>query len=78
MLSIHSGFSRMELLFTAHERLLMLKVYFDDKIIGRNAENFWPPHSPDLNPLDFFFWGKVDACLNADGGYFVHKITTHE
>lgn len=20
----------------------------------------WPPRSPDLNPLDFFFWG----CLN--------------
>ena len=21
--------------------------------------NNWPPHSPDLNPLDFFLWGYL-------------------
>ena len=21
----------------------------------------WPPHSPDLNPLDYFFWAEVQT-----------------
>jgi hypothetical protein len=27
--------------------------------IGRGALIAWPPRSPDLTPLDFFFWGYV-------------------
>ncbi|GFW03657.1 uncharacterized protein TNCV_2537681 [Trichonephila clavipes] len=26
--------------------------------VGRVA---WPPHSPDLNPLNFFFWGYLKS-----------------
>ncbi|GBP48502.1 hypothetical protein EVAR_16171_1 [Eumeta japonica] len=25
--------------------------------IGKLASILWPPRSPDLNPLDFFYWG---------------------
>lgn len=25
--------------------------------IGRLGPILWPPRSPDLNPLDFFYWG---------------------
>ncbi|KAJ8942735.1 hypothetical protein NQ318_007902 [Aromia moschata] len=25
---------------------------------GVEAPQFWPPHSPDLNPLDFYLWGE--------------------
>lgn len=25
--------------------------------IGRGGEILWPPRSPDLNPLDFYYWG---------------------
>ena len=25
-------------------------------MISRGADNKWPAHSPDLNPLDFCFW----------------------
>lgn len=27
--------------------------------IGRNGTILWPARSPDLNPLDFFYWGAV-------------------
>lgn len=27
--------------------------------IGRRSRYFWPPRSPDLTPLDFWFWGYV-------------------
>lgn len=27
--------------------------------IGRAGPRSWPPRSPDLNPLDFFFWGEL-------------------
>ena len=23
----------------------------------------WPPNSPDLNPLDYFFWNEVETIL---------------
>jgi len=38
---------------------------FDTRVIGLNYPNFanggleWLPYSPDLNPLDFFFWGYL-------------------
>lgn len=38
---------------------------FDTRVIGPNYPKFahggleWPPYSPDLNPLDFFFWGYL-------------------
>ena len=24
----------------------------------------WPPHSPDLNPLDFYLWGRLEGQVN--------------
>lgn len=29
---------------------------FDERCIGRLMTRPWPARSPDLNPLDFFFW----------------------
>lgn len=29
------------------------------------AKDFWPPSSPDLNPLDFFWWGTIERLTNA-------------
>lgn len=36
-----------------------LDVLFDNRWIGRYGPHAWPPRSPDLTPLDFFFWGWV-------------------
>ena len=27
-------------------------------------KDFWPPSSPDLNPLDFFWWGAIESETN--------------
>ena len=32
---------------------------FPERWIGRGGPISWPPRSPDLTPLDFFFWGYV-------------------
>ena len=36
-----------------------LNTRFPGRWIGRAAPIAWPPHSPDLTPLDFFLWGFV-------------------
>lgn len=36
--------------------------------MGRHpAPHLWPPRSPDLNPLDFFFWGALRAIVYRSG-----------
>lgn len=32
---------------------------FGHQYISYRAANVWPPHSPDLNPLDFFLLGYL-------------------
>ena len=29
---------------------------FQDRVISLKTDFVWAPHSPDLNPLDFFLW----------------------
>ncbi|GBL77128.1 hypothetical protein AVEN_12763-1 [Araneus ventricosus] len=36
-----------------------LDTTFSDRWIGCGGPVAWPPRSPDLTPLDFFFWGYV-------------------
>lgn len=31
--------------------------------IGRGGPVAWPPRSPDLTPLDFFFWGQMKSLV---------------
>ena len=31
---------------------------FPNRWIGRGGPVHWPPHSPDLTPMDFFIWGR--------------------
>ncbi|GBO16290.1 hypothetical protein AVEN_146960-1 [Araneus ventricosus] len=31
--------------------------------IGHGGPVAWPPRSPDLNPLDFFFWGHMKSSV---------------
>lgn len=32
---------------------------FNGRLISRGCNNQWPPRSPDLNPLDYWFWGWI-------------------
>lgn len=34
-----------------------LDATFPQRWIGRLGPILWPPRSPDLNPMDFFYWG---------------------
>lgn len=34
-----------------------LDIAYPNRWIGRLGPILWPPRSPDLNPLDFFYWG---------------------
>ena len=36
-----------------------LDVTFGECWIGRGGPTPWPPRSPDLTPLDFYFWGSM-------------------
>ncbi len=33
-----------------------LRKFFNERLI---SSNLWPPHSPNLSPLDFFLWGYL-------------------
>ena len=44
---------------TANITLDLLKSHFGRRTIGQKLAFEWSPHSPDLNPLDFFFWGAL-------------------
>ena len=37
---------------------------FPNRWIGRDGFIPWPPHSPDITPLDFFLWGYVKDIVN--------------
>ncbi len=45
--------------------LLTVRNYLDQifphRWIGRGGPTEWPPRSPDLTPLDFFFWGYLKS-----------------
>ena len=32
-------------------------IQFRGRLISRRSDITWPPYSPDMNPLDYFFWG---------------------
>lgn len=38
---------------------------FPQKWIGRGGPQPWPARSPDLNPLDYFFWGYLKSLVYA-------------
>ena len=35
-------------------------------LISLNTDHEWSPHSPDLNPLDFWFWGDAKNVVYAN------------
>ena len=37
-----------------------LQEKFNGRIISRRTDIFWPAHSPDLSPLDYWFWGIME------------------
>ena len=64
---------------TAKNSMTELKNVFGTRIISRLASKFggveWPSHSPDLNPLDFSFWGQAMAKVWKDKPESIEELT---
>ena len=44
---------------TSNDSLNRLRQLFHDRLISRRCDPEWVPHSPDLNPPDFYLWGYL-------------------
>lgn len=42
-------------------RTYLREQFSDERVIARGFPNFWPARSPDLTPLDYWFWGMIKA-----------------
>lgn len=40
-----------------------LNTKFENRWIGNNGPFHWAPRSPDLTPMDFYFWGHIKAMV---------------
>ena len=45
---------------TTNAVLSYLKDKFQGRVVSHKTDFPWPPKSPDLNPLDFYFWGVAE------------------
>ena len=44
---------------TAYVTIAYLKELFLTRLVTLGTDHPWAPHSPDLNPLDFWLWGAA-------------------
>ena len=44
---------------SSNDSLDWLRQLFLDRLISRRCDPEWAPHSPDLNPPDFYLWGYL-------------------
>ena len=51
---------------TPEATLDVLRPVFEDCIISRSVDVFWPPRNCDLTPLDYYLWGAVKDKYYAD------------
>lgn len=52
---------------TARATIDYLEEAFGGRLIAKNSKFEWPPNSPDLNPLDYWFWGFVSSLVGPRG-----------
>jgi len=48
---------------TAHDTITLLKTIFKRRLVALGTDVEWAPHSPDLNPLDFWLWGAAKEAV---------------
>ena len=53
--------------------VVMLYQNFDN-IISKNSDIPWPPYSPDLNPCDYYLWGRAKEDYLSSRNIQDHKI----
>lgn len=52
----------------------VLQQHFGDRVISRNFAVSWPPRSPDLTPMDFWFWGYLKSKVYTPGPRDVSEL----
>ena len=45
----------------------VLKHFTEERLISRFHTHPWPPRSPDLSPVDFWYWGNLKRLVYATG-----------
>ena len=53
-----------------------LKSHFGECLISRRANTEWSPHSPDLNPPDFFLWGFLKDKIYQNNPQTIQALKT--
>jgi hypothetical protein len=47
--------------FATRVRDYLCATFSEERVISRGCAHPWPPRSPDINPLDYWFWGWLKA-----------------
>ena len=47
--------------FASTVRQFLIHTFTQERLISRGCNLVWPSRSPDLNPLDYWFWGTLKA-----------------
>ena len=55
----------------------LLNEELDGRWIGRRGSVEWPARSPDLTPLDFFFWGVMNHRIYAQKVSDIDHLKAH-
>ena len=61
---------------TSNESLAWLQQHFPGKVISRRCDPEWAPHSPDLNPPDFYLWGFLKDRVFANNPQTIADLKT--
>ena len=61
---------------TANITMDWLKDHFGERLISRRANTEWSPHSPDLNPPDFFLWGFLKDKIYQNNPQTIQALKT--
>ncbi|PSN46547.1 hypothetical protein C0J52_19601, partial [Blattella germanica] len=56
---------------TAHISMREIVDVFEDRIVSRGL---WSPRSPDINPCDFYLWGKLKSVVYANNPHTLDEL----
>ena len=48
---------------TAGDTITFLRQLFRNCLVALGTTHDWAPHNPDLNPLDYWFWGAAKGSV---------------
>ena len=52
--------------YTAGDTITFLCPLFRNRLVALGTAHDWAPHSPDLNPLDYWFWRAAKGSVYAN------------